>query len=312
MTIPQSITEWLELNQHCAHDKLINSLLDANNEAQKSVAWVKHYFGEDFNPEVSKINLDIKTYQRYLKNALKNTPSKPKLEMSSENTSRAPEVFTPSADFNFGSYFPNALVSRDLGLHKITAYCQSPRLLHVLNVLTDAECDELIAQSRPNLKRSTVVSDDKNVLDSRTSYGTHFSKKSTELVRRIEMRLANLFGYPEENGEAIQVLNYAKGAQYKPHFDYFDEAKESGRNSIGKAGNRVATIIMYLNEPELGGATGFPKANLQILPIKGSVVYFDYFSNDGELDKMSLHSGTPVLEGEKWIATKWIRQMPWG
>lgn len=308
MIIPQSITEWLEINQHCAHDKLINSLLDANNEGQKSVAWVKHYFGEDFNPEVSKINLDTKTYQRYLKNALKNPPEK-----LNKNTRRvSSEIFTPTADFKLGTYFPNALVSRDLGLHKITAYCESPRLLQALNVLTDAECDELIAQSRPNLKRSTVVNDDKNVLESRTSYGTHFSKKSTELVRRIEKRLADLFDYPEENGEAIQVLNYAKGAQYKPHFDYFDDQKEAGRKSIGNAGNRVATIIMYLNEPELGGATGFPKANLQILPIKGSVVYFDYFSNDGKFDKMSLHSGTPVLKGEKWIATKWIRQMPWG
>jgi len=64
---------------------------------------------------------------------------------------------------------------------------------------------------------------------------------------------------------------------------------------------------MYLNTPEEGGGTAFPRIGLTVTAMRGSAVYFAYDSGD----ESSLHAGLPVLKGEKWIATKWLRERPY-
>jgi prolyl 4-hydroxylase len=73
----------------------------------------------------------------------------------------------------------------------------------------------------------------------------------------------------------------------------------------------VATVVIYLREPEQGGDTYFPELELSVRPRRGSAVYFEYANARGELDSRCLHAGTPVLRGHKWIATKWLRQGPY-
>ncbi len=77
-------------------------------------------------------------------------------------------------------------------------------------------------------------------------------------------------------------------------------------------GQRVATLVMYLNDVEAGGSTVFPEVGLDVLPRRGHAVYFAYTTEEGQLDKRSLHGGSPVSAGEKWIATKWFRQRNYG
>jgi prolyl 4-hydroxylase len=76
-------------------------------------------------------------------------------------------------------------------------------------------------------------------------------------------------------------------------------------------GQRVATLVIYLNEVAGGGDTVFPRIGLAIKPRSGCGVYFEYCNAAGELDERCLHAGAPVSNGEKWIATKWLRQRPY-
>ena len=69
--------------------------------------------------------------------------------------------------------------------------------------------------------------------------------------------------------------------------------------------------MIYLNNPVAGGGTGFPRIGLEIAPVKGNAVLFSYLLPDGTLDERTLHAGLPVIEGEKWIATKWLRERPY-
>ena len=72
--------------------------------------------------------------------------------------------------------------------------------------------------------------------------------------------------------------------------------------------NRISTLIMYLNDVEEGGETIFPSLNLSIKPQKGMAVYFEYFYNDQAVNELTLHGGSPVIKGEKWVATQWMRK----
>lgn len=209
---------------------------------------------------------------------------------------------------------PNALETADREVSILFALA-APRVILFGNLLAPEECDELIELSRSKLARSSVVNAATGSYDvhpHRTSAGTHFARGENELIRRIEARIADLVQLPVERGEPLQILHYQPGGEYKPHFDYFDPAQPGNEVVLQHGGQRVATLVMYLNDVESGGSTVFPEVGLDVLPRRGHAVYFAYTTEEGQLDKRSLHGGSPVSAGEKWIATKWFRQRNYG
>jgi prolyl 4-hydroxylase len=200
------------------------------------------------------------------------------------------------------------LTDRDID---VVMVCTSPRIALFNNVLTEDECDALIAASRSKLQRSKVVANREQgefVDATRTSYGAHFDKGESALVNTIQRRIAELARWPIANAEPLQILNYGVGGEYLPHFDYF-EPQEPGRPSpLQTGGQRIATVVMYLNDVAAGGGTIFPHLNLETRPRKGGAIYFSYQLPDGSVDPMTLHGGSPVIRGEKWIATQWFRE----
>ena len=183
-----------------------------------------------------------------------------------------------------------------------------PRVVVLGGLLSDEECDAMIELARPKLARSTTVEPDSGgdmVHPDRTSFGMGFARDENDLCRRIEARIAHLLEWPLENGEGLQVLNYGPGAQYKPHHDYFDPAMPGSEVLLRRGGQRVASVVMYLNTPERGGATVFPESHLEVAAVKGNAVFFSY--DRPHPMTRTLHGGAPVLAGEKWILTKWLR-----
>jgi prolyl 4-hydroxylase len=183
-----------------------------------------------------------------------------------------------------------------------------PRLIVFGNLLSDAECDALIELARPKLERSFTVdswSGGDELSAVRTSEGTYFERAETEVIARVERRIAELVDWPAERGEGLQILRYGRGAEYLPHHDYFDPTVPGGPVLLKNGGPRVATLIMYLNTPTKGGSTIFPDVAFEVAPLRGNAVFFSY--NCPHPATCTLHGGAPVIEGEKWIATKWLR-----
>ncbi|XP_016180059.1 probable prolyl 4-hydroxylase 7 isoform X2 [Arachis ipaensis] len=153
----------------------------------------------------------------------------------------------------------------------------------------------------------------------RTSSGMFLGKGQDEVVAAIEARIAAWTFLPIENGESIQILHYENGQKYEPHFDYFHDKA----NQI-MGGHRIATVLMYLSNVEKGGETIFPNAEAKesqpkdeswsecahkgyaVKPEKGDALLFFSLHLDATTDSRSLHGSCPVIEGEKWSATKWI------
>lgn len=184
-----------------------------------------------------------------------------------------------------------------------------PRVVVFGNLLSPDECQAIIDAARPRMARSETVaeaSEGSEVNAARTSRGMFFERGENEVVARVERRIAALLRWPVENGEGLQVLHYQPGAEYQPHYDYFDSKHASTPSILKRGGQRVATLVMYLNTPKRGGATTFPDIKAAVQPIQGNAVFFSYAQPDPS--SLSLHGGAPVLEGEKWVATKWLRQ----
>jgi prolyl 4-hydroxylase len=184
----------------------------------------------------------------------------------------------------------------------------APALRVLDGLLTGHECTELIELSRPRLQRAlTVDSEGRQQVDQRrTSEGMFFRLNELPLIGRIEQRLASLLGVPADHGEGLQILHYLPGQEYEPHFDWFDAEQPGFATITATGGQRIASVVMYLNTPAQGGGTAFPEIGLTVTARRGSAVYFAY---DGG-DRSSLLAGLPVVRGEKWIATKWLRERP--
>ena len=204
----------------------------------------------------------------------------------------------------------NTIVTQDGQYIQVAMRLTAPDVVLLDNFMTHDECDAFCALSKSTLTKSNVVDDATGAHvghEHRTSLGTYFTLGQNDLVKKIEARIAEITGTSVPNGEGIQILNYAGGGEYRPHFDYFPD-NTGGRVHTAKSGQRTITVIMYLNDVKAGGATVLPDIKLSVYPKKGSALYFSYVNSKGQVDPSTLHGGSPVVEGEKWIATKWIRE----
>jgi prolyl 4-hydroxylase len=186
---------------------------------------------------------------------------------------------------------------------------QNPRVLVLGGLLSGDECDEMIELARHRLMRSETVQTQTGASEvnvARTSDGMFFDRGEFPLCARIEARMADLMHWPVENGEGLQILRYRSGAEYRPHYDYFDPAHSGTPALLARGGQRVASLVCYLNTPERGGATVFPDVGLEVAAVKGNAVFFSY--DRPHPGTRSLHGGAPVRTGEKWVATKWVRE----
>ena len=203
---------------------------------------------------------------------------------------------------------PAVLLAADREV-RVLAAMRNPRVVVFGGLLSDAECDGLIELARQRLVRSETVDTQtggSELNEARTSEGMFFERGETPLVARIEARMAALLNWPLANGEGLQILRYRPGAEYKPHYDYFDPAQPGTPRILERGGQRVGSLVTYLNTPSKGGATVFPDVALEVAPLKGNAVFFSY--DRPHPVTRTLHGGAPVIEGEKWVATKWLRE----
>jgi prolyl 4-hydroxylase len=203
----------------------------------------------------------------------------------------------------------NRIVTFDRDV-RVLARGDNPTLALLEGVVSADECDALIALARPRLQPSTVVDPDSGhdvVASYRASFGMFFRPAENDLVARLERRFSEVMRLPLEHGEGIQVLRYEAGGGTAPHHDFLAPTNVANQASLARSGQRVSTLITYLNDVEAGGETSFPLGGWSIAPHRGHSLYFESCTPTGEIDPQSLHAGNPVTRGEKWIATKWMR-----
>ncbi|KAI5439398.1 probable prolyl 4-hydroxylase 9 isoform X2 [Lathyrus oleraceus] len=163
----------------------------------------------------------------------------------------------------------------------------NPRILYFPNFASAKQCNSIIETARAEgLTRSTVATVS-GISDIRTSYGASISasEDKTGVLDLIEEKIARATKLPRNHGE-------------------------------------VASFLVYLTDVSEGGETNFPYENglnmdlgyhftdcigLKIKPRKGDAILFYSLFPNGTMDRTSLHGSCPVIKGEKWVATKWIR-----
>ncbi|MDG2060574.1 MAG: 2OG-Fe(II) oxygenase [SAR86 cluster bacterium] len=203
----------------------------------------------------------------------------------------------------------------ELGNFEMEVIHHNPLIYTLLGVLSDIECEHLKEISWNFMQRSTVSSIDSSEEKSgsidkrRTSKNCWVKHSHSGITLSLAKKISKLVQMPLENAEAFQVLHYDVEEEYQPHMDTFEQDTDLGRAFLGNSGQRIITVLGYLNDVEKGGETSFPNIDKIVKPKKGKVVVFqNCHAGSTSPNKGALHGACPVVMGEKWAFNLWYRE----
>ncbi|WP_265562931.1 2OG-Fe(II) oxygenase [Sphingomicrobium arenosum] len=193
--------------------------------------------------------------------------------------------------------------TRDFSVETVT---DDPLIRRVPAFASDEEIAFLLELGKPALQPSLVVdpqTGQQRPDPVRTSRNTAFPWiNERPFINALNRRIAHVSGFDQQFGEPLQLLHYSGDQQYKRHHDAIP----------GADNQRVATALLYLNEDYDGGETAFPDLDMKIKGRKGELLIFSNVDEKAAPHPLAWHTGEPVTRGQKFVATRWIREKPFG
>ncbi|MBA3577318.1 MAG: 2OG-Fe(II) oxygenase [Sphingomonas sp.] len=197
-------------------------------------------------------------------------------------------------------------LARAAGVQKVP----NPKLdLFVVRDFLDAATCARLIELVDERRRPSEIADDIGVANFRTSETCDLDWRDP-LVGRVDGKIADLLGLDLSASEPLQGQRYAPGQEFKPHTDTFEPGGYDYYVHTAQTGQRTWTAMVYLNEPEDGGATRFKAVGKTIQPQAGKLVTWNNLLADGTPNPATLHQGMKVRRGVKYVITKWFRERP--
>jgi prolyl 4-hydroxylase len=187
----------------------------------------------------------------------------------------------------------------------------SPRIAAIEGFASPELCDWLVARARPKLAPAQVYDHETGgprAESVRTNSECHFPRDDSDLLLlTLRARMAAVSELPVYAMEAPAILHYTPGQEFLPHYDFLDTNLPGPAKDVARAGQRVLTFLVVLNDGYEGGETEFPEIGKRWKGRKGNALFFWNVEPDGKVDRRTLHAGLPPTAGEKWLLSQWVR-----
>ena len=187
----------------------------------------------------------------------------------------------------------------------------SPRIISFASIASPRECDWVRSKARDRLQRAKVFhtgTGDQAVNPVRDNSGTEFQLPQMDVVLEVlRTRISAATRLPVQIFEPTQVLHYAVGEQFRPHHDFLDPEAPGFAEQLRLYGQRIATVLIYLNDDYGGGETVFPRLGISYRGKTGDGLFWTNVDRESRPDPLTMHAGTPPTSGEKWVVSQWIR-----
>jgi prolyl 4-hydroxylase len=187
--------------------------------------------------------------------------------------------------------------------------CEGLDLFVVRDVVSAADCAAFIEMIDADLSPSLLMGPPPDP-EFRTSQSCNLDPHHPR-VQMLEQSIRAVVGIQPELGETVQGQRYTVGQQFKPHWDYFLTSESYWPVQQLYGGQRTWTAMLFLNEPEAGGHTIFTEVGVTVRPRAGNLLVWNNLTPEGELNTRSMHQGSPVTAGSKYVITKWHRERRW-
>lgn len=188
---------------------------------------------------------------------------------------------------------------------------QGPALFAFDAFLSADVCDWIRARAQTMVEPALVYDPDTGVgrrESVRTNAAARFDLERMDVVLAVvRERIARAAGLPVPGLEWTQVLHYAVGQSFDWHVDWLDPTTPGHVADLAARGQRIATLLVYLNDDFEGGATAFEAGGLRHRGRKGDALLWANTLPDGSIDPRTRHAGLPPTTGEKWVLSQWLR-----
>ena len=177
------------------------------------------------------------------------------------------------------------------------------------NIITPQEAEHILKQAESSFSDSQIIGGmDKNIRKSQTTW----LYTSDPIIYNVVKRICDSYNFPIENAEPLQVVKYEPGGFYNDHHDSCCDKDSKCDDFVKKSGQRVLTVLVYLNDDFEGGGTQFSEIKKIIKPPKyGGIVFRPLADNSNMCHPLGLHRGMPVESGIKYVCNLWIREGPY-
>lgn len=167
-------------------------------------------------------------------------------------------------------------------------------------------CQNIIQFATPKLFDSRVIGGKNSKI--RNSQQCWIDK-NLPIVKNLYEKASKIAGLPITNAEDLQVVRYKPGQYYSQHHDACCDDNSGCSKFLSRGGQRVLTILIYLNEGFGEGSTYFRNLDKHYKPSSGNaIVFHPLATGSSKCHPLALHSGTSVTFGEKWVANIWFRE----
>jgi prolyl 4-hydroxylase len=227
-----------------------------------------------------------------------------RLNLSLPNTSQN----TLSSDTTHWAYAPS-LTTEDNGYQVSKVHTKKLDIFVIENLLTSEECNQIIALGDSSLRPSTITIPIEDA-EFRTSFTCDLGLLENPFMIEIDEKICKALGISQNFSEVTQLQKYEVGQQFKFHKDYFEPGSGEYQAHASLHGNRTWTFMVYLNTVPKGGGTHFRTIDHIFMPKTGQAVVWNNLLKDGNVNPNTFHAGLPVLEGSKYVITKWFREKP--
>ncbi|XP_041674295.1 prolyl 4-hydroxylase subunit alpha-2-like [Drosophila eugracilis] len=264
-----------------------------------------HYLDENFQGAERWFQLALKKYY-------------------TDSNSKQFDIFGYSKDFilkllmkaaKSSGRYKTALEYAEKGLHlapiKSEELNLDPPINMYHNLIHDEEIEMLKTLSNPHLKRSQFYTSSDEVIEDFSNLRTCKTVRLKDdvhygLLKNLNQRVTDATGLSVKESEDLQISNYGIGGHLYEH----EDSSQSTEADFWTSGNRIITALYYLSEVEQGGETVFPFLDLRVRTQKGSLLVWYNLLSNGTSDWRVTHVSCPIIKGDKWIATKWLRGNP--
>jgi prolyl 4-hydroxylase len=175
------------------------------------------------------------------------------------------------------------------------------------NIITEQEAKYIIDSANTKFSDSYILG---NVLNTSIRKSkTAWLYKNDPIILSIMIRIANIVKIPLENAEELQVVKYEPNGYYNEHHDSCCDGSSKCIDFIKQGGQRIKTVLIYLNDDFTEGETYFPVLKKKYKPPKYSAIIFNPLAkNSNKCHPKALHAGLPVKSGIKYITNLWFRE----
>ena len=202
----------------------------------------------------------------------------------------------------------------------------------VHDFITPEECKAMEDAAKPLLHRATVadgkggseLNPNRKAMQAGIKIPWHLEAEGnllTTLSRRVYDYVNDVLDleideFGQEDLMSIQYEGRGESDEFPDRYTPHCDGDCTGAKF--KTGTRMATMVIYCDVPEIGGATNFRNSGLHIVPKSGAATFFSYIDPEKMImdNGFTEHSGCPVIKGSKKIVTQWVRygvdeENPW-